>query len=176
MDEELSPGLLERLTYLGTKLPSFRDAHEALDVLLRTKIGLKRIERITERLGGERVAEREAEIVDWARRTLTEKLAAPVGVKPPQGAAVLADGGRIQLREAAPDAPSHWHEYKAGVLHSLASEVHEHDPCPEVPELFLQRADRQTGAGDHTGRCPSGTIGDDDRRPCGRSCRTNNRG
>lgn len=139
MDEELSPALLERLTYLGTKLPSFRDAYEALDVLLRTKIGLKRVERITERMGLERVLEREAEIAAWSQRTLTEKLSAPAGVKPPQVAAVLGDGGRMQLREADPDATSHWHEYKAGVVHSLRSEVHEHDPCPQVPELFLQR-------------------------------------
>lgn len=127
------------MTYLGTKLPSFRDAHEALDVLLRTKIGLKRVERITERIGGERVAGREAEIVAWSQRTLTEKLAAPAGVKPPAVAAVLADGGRLQLRAADPAATSHWREYKAGVVHSLTSEVHEHDPCPAAPELFLQR-------------------------------------
>lgn len=139
MDEELSPALLERLTYLGTKLPSFRDAYEALDVLLRTQIGLKRVERITERIGGERVAEREAEIAAWSQRPLTEKLSAPAGVKPPQVAAVLADGGRLQLREADPDATSHWHEYKAGVVHSLWSQVHADDPCPLVPELFLQR-------------------------------------
>lgn len=139
MDEELSPALLERLTYLGTKLPSFRDAHEALDVLLRTQIGLKRVERITERIGGERVRQRQAELAVWSQRPLVEKLAAPTGVKPPPVAAVLADGGRLQLRDAAADATSHWHEYKAGVLHGLASDVHTHDPCPEVPELFLQR-------------------------------------
>jgi hypothetical protein len=139
VDEELSPALVERLTYLGTKLPSFRDAHEALDVLLRTKLSLKRVERITERIGRERVAQREAEIAAWFRRPLVEKLAAPAGVKPPQVAAVLADGGRLQLRDAAPDATSHWHEYKGGVLHSLVSDVSEHDPCPQVPEVFLQR-------------------------------------
>jgi hypothetical protein len=138
VDEELSPALLERLTYLGTKLPSFRDAYEALEVLLRTKVGLKRIERITERIGAERVADREAEMAAWSQRPLTQKLAAPAGVKPPAVAAVLADGGRLQLRAANPDATSHWHEYKAGVLHRLASERHEHDPCPQVPELFLQ--------------------------------------
>ena len=83
MDEELSPALLERLTYLGTKLPSFRDAHEALDVLLRTQIGLKHVERITERIGGERVRQRQAELAVWSQRPLVEKLAAPTGVKPP---------------------------------------------------------------------------------------------
>jgi len=137
--EDLSPALLEKVTYLGTKLPSFRDAHEALDVLLRTQIGLKRIERITERMGGERVVERDAEIVAWSQRPLTEKLSAPAGVKPPQVAAVLADGGRLQLRQADRDATSHGREDKAGVVHSLESDVHAQDPCPQVPELFLQR-------------------------------------
>lgn len=131
--------MLEHITYLGTKLPSFRDAHEALDVLLRRQIGLKRVERVTERIGGERVAQREADVAAWQQRPLLEKLAAPAGVKPPLVAAVLADGGRLQLRQTSPGATSHWHEYKAGVLHSLASEVSDTDPCPQVPELFLQR-------------------------------------
>lgn len=139
MDEQLSPALLEHVTYLGTKLPSFRDAHEALDVLLRSEIGLKRVERVTERIGGERVAERDADVAAWLQRPLIEKLAAPAGVKPPLVAAVLADGGRLQLRDASPGATSHWHEYKAGVLHGLASDVSDQDPCPQVPEVFLQR-------------------------------------
>jgi hypothetical protein len=108
-------------------------------VLLRTQIGLKRVERITERIGGERVTQRQAEVAAWSRRPLVEKLAAPAGVKPPQVAAVLADGGRLQLREADPESASHWHEYKAGLLQGLVSQAHEHDPCPQVPELFLQR-------------------------------------
>jgi hypothetical protein len=127
------------LTFLGTKLPSFRDAYDALDRLLRTQIGLKRVERITERIGGERVLERDAEVAAWSQRSLTEKLSAPAGVKSPNVVAVLADGGRLQLREADPNATSHWHEYKAGVVHSLQSDVHLHDPCASLPALFLQR-------------------------------------
>ena len=53
------------MTYLGTKMPSFRDAHEALNQLLRTTISLKRVERQTERIGAERVAQRAAEIMAW---------------------------------------------------------------------------------------------------------------
>jgi hypothetical protein len=130
---------LEKVTYLGTKLPSFRDAQEALGVLLNTAVGLKRVERITERIGGERVAEREAQIAAWSGLPLVERDQAPAGVKPPEVAAVLADGGRMQLCERAEGAASRWRDYKAGVLHSLASDVHTHDPCPEVPELYLQQ-------------------------------------
>lgn len=139
MDEDLSPGLVEKVTYLGTKLPSFRDAHEALDVLLRTKIGRKRIERQTERIGEERVAEREAEIAAWSELPLMQRDRSPAGVKPPDVAAVLADGGRLQLCDENPDAKSRWHEYKAGVLQGLSSEAHADDPCPEIPALYLQR-------------------------------------
>jgi hypothetical protein len=131
---------VERLTYLGAKLPSFRDAHEALDVLLRTKLSEKRVERQTERIGDERVAQREAEIAGWSQRTLLEKKTAPAGVKPPPVAAVLADGGRLQLREPNAEKTSRWHEYKAGVLQGLTSEAHADDPCPQIPALYLQPA------------------------------------
>lgn len=130
---------MERLTYLGTKLPSFRDAHEALDMLLRTQLSEKRVERQTERIGQERVAQRQAEIEAWSQRTLLEKKAAPAGVKAPPVAAVLADGGRLQLREVNAEKTSRWHEYKAGVLQGLKSEVHTDDPCPQIPAFYLQQ-------------------------------------
>ena len=139
MNEELSPSLLEKVAYLGAKLPSFRDAHEALGVLLPNEIGLKRVERITERIGCERVVERESQIAAWTHLPLIERDQAPSGLKPPEVAAVLADGGRMQLCEREEGATSHWHEYKAGVLHGLSSSVHECDPCPSVPEVYLQR-------------------------------------
>lgn len=139
VDENLSPALLEKVAYLGAKLPSFRDAHEALGVLLRIQVGLKRVERTTERIGEERVAERESQIEAWSRLPLVERDQAPAGLKPPEVAAVLGDGGRMQLCELAEGATSHWHEYKAGVLHGLSSEVHAFDPCPAVPEVYLQQ-------------------------------------
>ncbi len=139
IDEELSPSLLEKVSYLGAKLPSFRDAHEALSVLLPTEVGLKRVERVTERIGCERVAERESQIAAWTQLPLVERDQAPAGLKPPEVAAVLADGGRMQLCEREEGATSHWREYKAGVIHGLSSQVHECDPCPTVPEVYLQR-------------------------------------
>lgn len=50
------------MTYLGTKLPSFHDAFEAMNKLMRSTIGEKRIERITERIGSERVGQCQADV------------------------------------------------------------------------------------------------------------------
>ena len=139
IDEELSPAMLEHITYLGTKLPSFHDAYEAVNKILRTTITEKRVERITERIGGERVAQRQEQVSAWSELKLTEKVAAPPGVKAPVAVSVMADGGRLQLRDPNPDAKSHWHEYKCGALQSVSSEVSASDPCPQIPSFFLNR-------------------------------------
>ena len=49
-----------------------RDAFEALNKILRTTISEKRVERITERIGGERVTQRIAQVSAWSELKLTE--------------------------------------------------------------------------------------------------------
>lgn len=138
-DETLSPALLEKATCLGTVLSSFPEAHRASETLLEQALGIKRIERLTERIGTERVAQRDAETLAFEQLPLMEKLAAPPGVKSPPVAAVMPDGGRLQLSTENEESRTHWHEYKAGCLKDLESESFAEDPCPDVPELFLQR-------------------------------------
>ena len=129
----------EKATFLGTVLSSFPEASRASEVLLQKILGVKRIERQTERIGEERVAERDADVAAWQQRPLVEKDGTPVGVKAPDLVAVMPDGGRLQFNEVNEDQSSHWHEYKAGCLLALKSEVHSSDPSPELPELFLQQ-------------------------------------
>ena len=94
VDEELSPVLQEKVTLLGTLLSSFPQAHTALNAVLEQALGLKRIERQTERIGDERVAERDADAAEFVHKPLREKEAAPVGIKAPDIVAISADGGR----------------------------------------------------------------------------------
>ncbi len=102
------------------------------------------------------MVQREAEIEAWSDLPLMQRDQTPPGVKAPAVAAMLADGGRLQLcdenadarsstrpatRSNVPSGPpsrakSHGHEYKAGVLQSLHSEAHEEDPCPDLPEVY----------------------------------------
>lgn len=148
VDQPLSPSFLEKVSYLGTLLRSFRQGETAITKLLELSLGQKRIERITERIGAERVAQVEQEVADFRALTLTQKLTGPPGVSPPKSAAVMADGGRFQRTKKNPDATSdkksHWFEYKAGlclVLGSRADDVQPGpeavDPCPHVPAFLM---------------------------------------
>lgn len=132
------------MSYLGTLLQSFPDGEKAIGKLLEMMLGRKRIERLTERIGGERVAERVAEVERFENLTLTEKLAGPEGVQPPEAAAVMADGGRFQKTTQNSDSKTHWHEYKAGFCASLEGRPDDvpageqaPDPLPDVPAFLL---------------------------------------
>ena len=61
VDQELSPSLQEKVALVGELLKSFPQAASAVDQLLGLPIGRMRFERLTERIGGERVAERDRE-------------------------------------------------------------------------------------------------------------------
>ncbi len=122
---------------LGTKLGSFDSARDSVNETLEVKLTTKRVERLTERIGRERVAERELSIAQWEALTLVEKLAAPKGIKAPAVAGVSCDGGRMQRCDLSEDAKSHWCETKVGALLEIAANPHEVDPCPQVPTQFL---------------------------------------
>lgn len=137
-DESLSPTLIEKVVYLGATLRSFPQAQQAAETLLELSLTSKRIERLTERIGGERVAERDAQVAAWASLPLVAKLTAPTGVKAPAAVAVSCDGGRLQRCDVPEDQDKHWREYKAGTLMELETEEHPCDPCAELPAVFLE--------------------------------------
>lgn len=143
MDESLSPALVEKVSYLGTLLPSFPAGETAIRKLLEMTLGRKRIERLTERIGTERVAERQSEIAFFQNLTLTEKLAGPQDVKAPEAVAVMDDGGRFQKTTRNKESKTCWHEFKAGVCtvlkgrpDGLPAGEDAADPLPEVPPFL----------------------------------------
>jgi hypothetical protein len=144
VDEALSPSLQEKVSYLGTLLQSFPQGETAVGKLLDMILGRKRIERLTERIGGERVQERESEVEVFRKLTLMEKIAGPSGVDPPTAGCAMADGGRFQKTTQNADSKTHWHEYKAGfcgVLEGRADGIERGedapDPLPDVPKFLL---------------------------------------
>lgn len=146
MDEDLSPAMTRKSVHLATKLPSFESARESVAEALEVELTTKRIERLTKRIGSRRVAEREARIAAWEQRPLMEKLAAPRGVRAPEVVCVSCDGGRLQRCDLPADAKSHWCETKVGIALELQPQIQEIDPCPQVPDAFLNlgRIDRLT--------------------------------
>ncbi len=90
---------MAKITYAGTASRSFAEGSTLLDKLADLPVPEKQVERVTRRIGAERVAERDAAVAAFAALPLVEKFAVPAGVTPPPLAVVMADGGRLQIRE-----------------------------------------------------------------------------
>src|SRR3954454_10298238 len=93
---ETSPALLQKITYAGTACRSFAEASDALRHLADWAVDAKQVERVTERVGAERVAERDAQAAAFGALPLAEKFQPPPGQAAPDLAVVMADGGRPQ--------------------------------------------------------------------------------
>ncbi len=118
----------------------------------------KQVERVTRRIRQERVAERDRDVDAYLRLPLMEKVRSPINV-PIDLAVVEMDGGRLQIvnrcgtkaldledaeetETADPEdgeeaRHGHWREDKIGVLMTMTSEVSATDPCPKIPEHFV---------------------------------------
>ena len=90
---------MAKITYAGTASRSFAEGSVLLDKLADWPVPEKQVERVTRRIGAERVAERDAETAAFAALPLVEKFAVPAGVTAPELAVVMADGGRLQIRD-----------------------------------------------------------------------------
>lgn len=112
----------------------------------------KQVERVTERIGAERCAQRDAEVEKYMGLPLVQRKDEPAGVAAPAVAVVSVDGGRLQIRgepkasatEAEEALPAddghkgkHWREDKIGLLMTMTSEEKTSDPCPEVLAAFV---------------------------------------
>jgi hypothetical protein len=150
------------IVYAGTKHPSFGQGSEALAELAGLTVSEKQVERVTKRIGQERVAERDHEVEAYLDLPLMKRVGSPID-QPVDLAVVEMDGGRLQIfdrreitapsseGEAKPQGTDiggeedeeegprhgHWREDKIGVLMTMTSEVSATDPCPEIPEHFV---------------------------------------
>jgi hypothetical protein len=148
------------IVYAGTNHPSFGHGSEALAQLAGLTVPEKQVERFTKRIGQERLAERNRDVAAFLALPLMEKVASPI-TQPVDLAVVEMDGGRLQILERRgtateppeadteetetesksptdePELPGHWREDKIGVVMTMTSQVSAEDPCPEIPEHFV---------------------------------------
>jgi hypothetical protein len=146
------------IVYAGTNHPSFGHGSEALAQLAGLNVPEKQVERFTKRIGQERVAERHRDVAAFVALPLMEQVASPMA-QPVDLAVVEMDGGRLQIldrrgavakppeadieetaSESSTDAEElsgHWREDKIGVVMTMTSPISAEDPCPEIPEHFV---------------------------------------
>ena len=169
-----STALLDLIVYAGANKASFREAsHDLLKMSGQTVLE-KQVERLTKRIGLERLDERQAAVEQFAKLPLMTRCdQTPKGVSAPADeyvAVVMADAGMLQLRDASakpneeeeslaalagdttepdeieedddqdkPPSGRHWREDKVGLVLTMKSEVSQTDPCPEIPETFINQ-------------------------------------
>jgi len=147
-----SPHVLKKIVYAGTQHPSFAQGSAALAALAGLAIATKQVERVTEKIGRERVEQRDRAVGEFQKTPLVARCRSPIP-HPPDLAVVEMDGGRLQILDrgaAAPDPVEgrddedepeeklgHWREDKIGVLMTMTSTASGADPCPEIPEHFI---------------------------------------
>lgn len=143
--------MLDKIVYAGVTNSSFAQGGQDLATLAEVHVSTKQVERVCQRIGAERVAERDAAVATYQALPLSERKAVPAGVTAPDLAVAGCDGGRMQIvdrtgapveAEEAPDAEDgrrgkHWREDKIGLLQTMTSEVSARDPCPDIPEPFV---------------------------------------
>jgi len=87
------------MVYAGRVSRSFAEGSQMLEQLAELEVSAKQVERVTRRIGEERVAERESEVSAYQALPLVEKFGVPAGASPPEVGVVMVDGGRIQILE-----------------------------------------------------------------------------
>jgi hypothetical protein len=93
-----SPHVQKQIVYAGVQNTSFAAGRDDLLNLARLKISEKQVERVTERIGQERVDQREKQVQAFLALPMMEKFATPAA-HPPDLAVVSMDGGRLQIRD-----------------------------------------------------------------------------
>jgi hypothetical protein len=175
----LSPRLLKKVTYAGSNSVAFGKGSDFLLHLAEQRIDAQTVRRTTERIGKERLAQRDLQVQSFLELPLVHRDRSP-RADVPDLAVIMTDGGRVQVlpnedveqdrpagndpvppattappappttvSEAATSAPDtaeadeqeqrrqrFWREDKVAALLSMSSEVHQADPCPELPEVF----------------------------------------
>lgn len=141
MDYDYSPTALKKVVYAGTQATSFPQGSRDLKELAELDVSPERVRRATERIGKERVAERDAQAAAYEALSIPAQRAVPADQPTPAVACVQMDGGRLQFFDRAEpqrnEDDTFWREMKVGCLWSMTSEVSTEDPCPQLPASFV---------------------------------------
>lgn len=141
VEYDYSPTAWKKVTYAGAQSTSFSQGSRDLKELAELEVSSERVRRATERIGDERVTQRDAQAAAYAALPIPQRRTVPADQPAPVVACVQMDGGRLQFFDrAAPERnedDTFWREMKVGCLWSMTSKVSAEDPCPLLPDSFV---------------------------------------
>jgi hypothetical protein len=135
-----SPRVQQKIVHAGVNSASYQQASCDLAELADLNVKPKPVERMVQKIGRERIDQRDAAVKLHKKLPLTAKDKVAESTRSrPEVAMVSVDGGRIQMRSepSQPKQERHWRESKVAVLETYQSEVNQVDPDPHVPRCFL---------------------------------------
>jgi hypothetical protein len=135
--DTFSPGIRAKVAIVAAETRSYKRAAVVLEKVGDVSISGRHVGRIAGQIGEELVAEQRARAVAHQEDRLPVEVA-----NPPQLAVVEFDGGRIRTRQPLQGPGTHapaWRESKNALFLRMNSEIHDADPCEELPDFFQNR-------------------------------------
>jgi hypothetical protein len=132
---------MKKVVRCGVHASSFKEASNDLCDVGEIGVSGERVRRVTERIGAERVAERDAQVAAYEALPIPARREASADQPKPSVVCVQMDGGRLQIFDRqSPERNENntlWREMKVGCLWTMTSEVSADDPCSQLPPSFL---------------------------------------
>jgi len=141
--------LQRKIVVASTDGRSYEEASRLLTDLAEVEVSTKQCQRVTQRIGRERLVQRDERLKEFEQLPLpqqrTSPSTAPANDWSGRVAAILMDGGRAQLRDDRWGTPRKadekkrrwWREPKVACLATFLSHPHDCDPLPEIPACLL---------------------------------------
>jgi hypothetical protein len=141
--------LQRKIVAASTEGRSYEEASRLLGELTEVEVSTKQCQRVTQRIGRARLAQRDKRWEAFEQLPLPQQRTPPVDAPANDWsgrvAAVLIDGGRAQLRDerwGTPPKPGEkkrrwWREPKAACVATFLGRPHDRDPLPEIPACLL---------------------------------------
>lgn len=157
------------MIYAATQAASFPQGSRDLKELAELDVSPERVRRATERIGAERVAERDAQATAYDALPIPARRTVPADQPRPAVACAQMDGGRLQFFDRAEpqrnEDDTFWREMKVGCLWSMTSQVSAEDPCPQLPASFVDPERMQRMVREIKGFSGPDASGEDDEEP-----------
>ena len=135
--ETFSPGVVKKVILAAVETKSFARAEAVMSKIAEVEISGRHIGRLAHEHGQRLMNEQRERVTSHRQKQLAVEVE-----NAPELAVVELDGGRIRTRAEGRGPGTHepaWKETKNSLFLRMSSAVHEHDPCPELPESLQNR-------------------------------------
>jgi hypothetical protein len=135
----VSPTILGKIVRAAIRGTSFAAAAESLADEAEIHVSERQVGRIAHEVGEQLRRDRDQRVEDFQDRKGVHEVSVA-----PRLAAVSVDGGRLQTRSEQPGqgAGVHnpaWREDKVADLVTMSTQIHDHDPHPDLPRCFTKK-------------------------------------